>query len=218
MTSIFPGGNALKAADITNKQQNKSAEMVDKISVGKRVTNGADDAANLFNINNLQAKALSIDAGLRNATDIMSTAQLADKAYDSIASILQRAHQVAIQSTNSIYSDADRIALNNEIQNLINEIDNISNGTKFSKNSLLNGIINQVDTNLGSNRNGSVSMDINEINSSTLGVYQHTTKNYSNSLNIETFNGTDQNSYLYENVTSNSLRALELGRKNSFRW
>ena len=213
MTSIFPDGNAFKAANITNTQQSESAEMVDKISAGKRVTNGADDAANLFNINNLQAKALSIKAALRNATDLMSTAQLADKAYNSIGSILQRANQVAIQATNSIYSDADRVSLNTEIQNLINEVDNISNGTKFSDNSVLNGTINQIDTSLGSNRNGSVSMDINEISSSTLGVYQHTTKNYSNSLNIETFNGTDQNSFLYKNITLNSLRALELGEK-----
>ena len=213
MTSIFPGGNALNAANITNKQQTESAKMVDKISVGKRVVNGADDAANLFNINNLHAKALSFNAGLRNATDLMSTAQLADKAYENIASILQRANQVTIQATNSIYSDADRIALNTEIQNLINEVDNISNGTKFSSNHVLNGTINQIDTSLGSNRNGSISMDINKINSTTLGVYKHTTKNYSNSLNIETFNGTDQNSFLYENVTSNSLRSLDLGQK-----
>ena len=213
MTSIFPGGNAFKAVDITNKQQNESAEMVNKISVGKRVTNGADDAANLFNINNLQAKALSIQAGLRNASDLMSTAQLADKAYDSIASILQRANQVTIQATNSIYSDADRIALNTEIQNLINEVDNISNGTKFSHNSVLNGTINQIDTSLGSSRNGSITMDINQINSTTLGMYQHSTKNYSNSLQIETFNGTNQNSFNYENVTSNSLRSLDLGQK-----
>ena len=213
MTSIFPGGNAFKAADITSKQQNESAELVNKISVGKRVTNGADDAANLFNINNLQAKTLSLQAGLRNASDLLSTAQLADKAYDSIASILQRANQVTIQATNSIYSDADRIALNTEIQNLINEVDNISNGTKFSHNSVLNGTINQIDTSLGSSRNGSITMDINQINSTTLGMYQHSTKNYSNSLQIETFNGTNQNSFNYENVTSNSLRSLDLGQK-----
>ena len=179
MTSIFPGGNALNAANLINKQQTESAKMVDKISVGKRVVNGADDAANLFNINNLHAKALSFNAGLRNATDLMSTAQLADKAYENIASILQRANQVTIQATNSIYSDADRIALNTEIQNLINEVDNISNGTKFSSKHVLNGTINQIDTSLGSNRNGSISMDINKINSNTLGVYKHTTKNLS---------------------------------------
>ena len=55
MTSIFPSGSAFKAANLTNTQQNESAELMQKISVGKRVTNGADDAANLYNINNLQA-------------------------------------------------------------------------------------------------------------------------------------------------------------------
>ena len=211
MTSIFPGGNAFKAADITNKQQNQSAEMMEKISVGKRVTNGADDAANLFNINNLQAKVLSTKASIRNVTDLMSAAQIADQTYGNITGILQRANEIAVQATNSIYKDADRLALNNEIQNLINEVDNISNGVTFAGNSLINGINKQIDTSFGSTRNGSVSMDINQINSSTLGVYEHTTKNYSNSLKIETFNGTDHDNFLYEDVTSNSLRALELG-------
>ena len=72
MTSIFPSGNAFKAVDITNKQQNQSAEMMEKISVGKWVTNGADDSANLFNINNLQANVLSTKASIRNVTDLMS--------------------------------------------------------------------------------------------------------------------------------------------------
>ena len=211
MTSIFPGGNAFKAADITNKQHNQSAEMMEKISVGKRVTNGADDAANLFNINNLQANVLSTKASIRNVTDLMSAAQIADKTYGNITGILQRANEIAVQATNSIYKDADRLALNNEIQNLINEVDNISNGVTFASNSLINGINKHIDTSFGSTRNGSVSMDINQINSSTLGVYEHTTKNYSNSLKIETFNGTDHDNFLYEDVTSNSLRALDLG-------
>ena len=37
MTSIFPGGNALKASNITNKQQNESAELMEKISKGKMI-------------------------------------------------------------------------------------------------------------------------------------------------------------------------------------
>ena len=213
MTSIFPGGNALKAANITSKNHNEAAELVDKLSIGKRISKGSDDAANLYNVNNLQANVLSVKAAIRNATDLMSTAQLADKAYNSINDILQRANEIAVQATNSIYSDADRIALNTEVQNLVNEVDNISNGVRFSDNSLLNGVNKQIDTELGSERTGSISLDINQINSSTLGVYEHTTKNYSNSLQIETFNGTEQNSFKYENVTSNSLRALDLGQQ-----
>ena len=210
MTSIFPGGNALKAANITSKNHNEAAELVDKLSIGKRISKGSDDAANLYNVNNLQANVLSVKAAIRNATDLMSTAQLANKAYNSINDILQRANEIAVQATNSIYSDVDRIALNTEVQNLVNEVDNISNGVRFSDNSLLNGVNKQIDTELGSERTGSISLDINQINSSTLGVYEHTTKNYSNSLQIETFNGTEQNSFKYENVTSNSLRALYL--------
>ena len=213
MTSIFPGGNALKAANITSKNHNEAAELVDKLSIGKRISKGSDDAANLYNVNNLQANVLSVKAAIRNATDLMSTAQLANKAYNSINDILQRANEIAVQATNSIYSDADRIALNTEVQNLVNEVDNISNGVRFSDNSLLNGVNKQIDTELGSERTGSISLDINQINSSTLGVYEHTTKNYSNSLQIETFNGTEQNSFKYENVTSNSLRALDLGQE-----
>ena len=54
MTSIFPGGNALNATNITNKQQNQSAELMEKISNGKRLITGADDAGNVNKVNNLK--------------------------------------------------------------------------------------------------------------------------------------------------------------------
>ena len=50
MTSIFPGGNALNAANITSQQQNQSAELVEKISNGKRLITGADDAGNILSL------------------------------------------------------------------------------------------------------------------------------------------------------------------------
>ena len=74
MTSIFPGGNALKASNITNKQQNESAELMEKISNGKRLVTGADDAGNIYRVNNLKAKVLSTKAAIRSVTDMMSMA------------------------------------------------------------------------------------------------------------------------------------------------
>ena len=126
MTSIFPGGNALNAANITNKQQNQSAELMEKISNGKRLMTGADDAGNINKVNNLKAKVLSTKAAIRSVTDIMSMAQLGDQGYKNINKMLLRANELALQSTNKIYKDADRISLNKEIQNIINEIDNIA--------------------------------------------------------------------------------------------
>ena len=51
MTSIFPGGNALNAANITKKQQDQSAVLMEKISNGKRLITGADDAGNINKVN-----------------------------------------------------------------------------------------------------------------------------------------------------------------------
>ena len=102
MTSIFPGGNALKASNITNKQQNESAELMEKISNGKRLTTGADDAGNIYKVNNLKAKVLSTKAAIRSVTDIMSMAQLADTGYNNINNMLLRANELALQSTNKI--------------------------------------------------------------------------------------------------------------------
>ena len=91
MTSIFSGGNALKAANITNQQQNQSAELVEKISNGKRLVTGADDAGNINKVNNLKAKVLSTKAAIRSVTDMMSMAQLADQGYNNINEKLLRA-------------------------------------------------------------------------------------------------------------------------------
>ena len=115
MTSIFPGGNALNAANITKKQQDQSAVLMEKISNGKRLITGADDAGNINKVNNLKAKVLSTKAAIRSITDIMSMAQLADQGYNNINKMLLRANELALQSTNKIYKDADRIAYNNEI-------------------------------------------------------------------------------------------------------
>ena len=163
MTSIFPGGNALNAANITNKQQNQSAELMEKISNGKRLITGADDAGNMHKVNNLKAKVLSTKAAIRSVTDIMSMAQLADQGYKNINKMLLRANELALQSTNKIYKDADRIALNNEIQNIIDEIDNIANGISLNDATLINSSIKQIHSDMGTGRNGEISLDLSNI-------------------------------------------------------
>ena len=97
MTSIFPGGNALSAASITKKHQNQSAELMEKISNGKRLITGADDAGNINKVNNLKAKVLSTKAAIRGVTDMMSLAQLADQGYNKINNMLLRAKLVDLQ-------------------------------------------------------------------------------------------------------------------------
>ena len=212
MTSIFPGGNALNAANITNKQQNQSAELMEKISNGKRLITGADDAGNINKVNNLKAKVLSTKAAIRSVTDMMSMAQLADQGYKNINKMLLRANELALQSTNKIYKDADRIALNNEIQNIIHEIDNIANGIGFNDATLINSSIKQIKADMGTGRTGEISFDLSNINTKNVGLYSQSSLNFSSDLSIDTFDGTDQENFTYKNVSTNSSRLIDLGK------
>ena len=211
MTSIFPGGNALKATNITNKQQNQSAEIMEKISNGKRLITGADDAGNINKVNNLKAKVLSTKAAIRGVTDMMSLAQLADQGYDNINTMLLRANELALQSTNKIYKDADRTAFNNEIQSVINEIDNITDGIGFNDTSLINSSVKQINSDMGTGRAGEISLDLSSINTKSIGLYSQSSLNFSSNLNIDTFDGTDQEDFLYKDVSTNSSRLIDLG-------
>ena len=211
MTSIFPGGNALKASNITNKQQNESAELMEKISKGKRLVTGADDAGNIYRVNNLKAQVLSTKAAIRSVTDMMSMAQLADQGYNNINSMLLRANELALQSTNKVYKDADRIAFNNELQNILNEIDNIANGIGFNDTSLINSSVKQINSDVGTGRAGEISLDLSKIDTGSIGLYSQSSLNFSTDLSIDTFDGTDQENFLYKDVSTNSRRLIDLG-------
>ncbi len=211
MTSIFPGGNALNAINITKKQQNQSADSMGKISNGKRLITGADDAGNIAKVNNLKAKVLSAKAAIRSVTDMMSMAQLADQGYKNINKMLLRANELALKSTNKIYIDADRISPNNEIQNIINEIDNIANGIGFNDTSLINSSIKQINADMGTDRTGEISLDLSNINTKNLGLYSQSSLKFSTDLSIDTFDGTDNDNFIYRDVSTNSNRFIDLG-------
>ncbi len=211
MTSIFPGGNALNAANITKKKQNQSAELMERISNGKRLITGADDAGNINKVNNLKAKVLSTKAAIRSVTDMMSMAQMADQGYNNINKMLLRANELAVQSTNKIYKDADRIAYNNEIQNIIDEIDNIANGISFNDVTLINSSIKQIHSDMGTGRTDKISLDLSNIDTKHIGLYSQSSLNFSTDLSIDTFDGTDQENFTYKDVSSTSSRLIKLG-------
>ncbi len=211
MTSIFPGGNALNAANIKNKQQNQSAELMEKISNGKRLITGADDAGNINKVNNMKAKVLSTKAAIRSVTDMMSMSQLADQGYNNINKMLLRANELVLQSTNKIYKDGDRIALNNEVQNIINEIDNIANGIGFNDTRLIDSSIKQINTSIGTERADEIFLDLSNINTKNLGLYSQSSLKFSTDLSIDTFNGTDNENFIYKDVSINSSRSIDLG-------
>ena len=194
MTSIFPGGNALNAANITNKSNSEASESIEKLSSGKRINTGADDAEDLFKLNNIKAKILSNKSAIRNATDLMSMAQLAESSFGNINNMLLKANELSLQSTNKVYKNADRQALNNEIMSLLGEIDNIAYGVAFNEKSLITNS-EHIEASTGIQKSGDVALNINKIETKNIGLYSQSTRSFSTDLNIETFNGTDKKNF-----------------------
>ena len=80
----------------------------ERLSSGKRINTAADDAAGLSISNRMTSQIRGLDQAVRNANDGISLIQTAEGALDESTNILQRMRELAVQSSNGIYSDSDR--------------------------------------------------------------------------------------------------------------
>jgi len=115
---------------------NKSME---KLSSGLRINRAADDAAGLAISEGLKSDIRALGQASRNAADGISMVQTAEGALDEVSNILLRLRELAEQSLNGTLTDVERGYLNDEYQDLLAEIDRISNSADFNGRKLLDG-------------------------------------------------------------------------------
>lgn len=142
----------------------------ERLASGKRINTAADDAAGLSISNRMTSQIRGLDQAIRNANDGISLIQTAEGALDESTNILQRMRELAVQSSNGIYSDADRATLDAEVQQLVAELDRISETTSFNGEKILDGSQGSIDLQVGSERAETISFEIGAVNSSTLGL------------------------------------------------
>ena len=109
-----------------------------RLSSGLRISTGADDAAGLGISERMRAQIRSYEQAGRNAQDGVSLAQTAEGALNEVNGNLVRMRELAIQAANGTLNPGDRLALDNEFQQIIEEIDRIAETTDFNGLSLLN--------------------------------------------------------------------------------
>lgn len=128
--------NANRMLGITTGQQSKSTE---KLSSGYRINRAADDAAGLTISEKMRKQIRGLSQASTNAEDGISAVQTAEGALTEVHSMLQRMNELAIQAANGTMSDDDRQAVQSEIDQLVTEIDRVSETTKFNEIYLLKG-------------------------------------------------------------------------------
>ncbi|MDQ0159653.1 flagellin N-terminal helical domain-containing protein [Alkalibacillus salilacus] len=135
-----------------NQDQQQSA--MEKLSSGLRINKAGDDAAGLAISEKMRGQINGLDQASRNAQDGISMIQTAEGALDESHSILQRMRELSVQSANDTNVDADREELQNEMDQLSEELNRISDNTEFNTQNLLDGSMEgtfQIGANEGQN-------------------------------------------------------------------
>ncbi len=114
---------------INNQNLQKASE---RLSSGYRINRAADDAAGLTISEKMRWQIRGLRRASRNIEEGTSLLQVADGALNEVHAILQRMNELSVQAANDTNTDADREAIQDEIDALKSEINRISTDTTFN--------------------------------------------------------------------------------------
>ncbi|MGO1462829.1 MAG: flagellin N-terminal helical domain-containing protein [Marinobacter sp.] len=134
---------SLNAQRNLNASQGQANVALERLSSGLRINSAKDDAAGLAISTRFESQITGLNVAQRNANDGISLAQTAEGALDEVTSNLQRIRELAVQSANATNSTSDRKALNQEVQQRIEEINRIAGQTSFNGLKVLDGTFGQ---------------------------------------------------------------------------
>ena len=123
---------SLNAQRNLNSSQGDFNTALQRLSSGLRINSAKDDAAGLAISERMTTQIRGLNQAARNANDGISLAQTAEGALAEVTNNLQRIRELAVQSANATNSVNDRLALDAEVQTLIEEIDRVAADTTFN--------------------------------------------------------------------------------------
>lgn len=123
---------ALNTARILRRSTGTLNQSLERLSSGLRINRAADDAAGLAIAEGFNSVVRGTQVAQRNAQDGISLVQTAEGALEVTTNILQRIRELAVQSANGTNSSQNRIDLNAEVIQLIEQIDDIATNTEFN--------------------------------------------------------------------------------------
>jgi len=121
---------------MTGGMQAKSSQ---RLSSGFRINSAADDAAGLGISETMRAQIRGLDQASRNAQDGISLIQTAEGALSTVNEMVTRIRELVVQSGNDTNTDDDRGRIQDEIDQLTQEITEVSVRTEFNTMNLLGG-------------------------------------------------------------------------------
>ncbi|MFG6358652.1 MAG: flagellin [Acetatifactor sp.] len=162
--------NSNRMLGLTASTQSKSTE---KLSSGYKINRAADDAAGLAISEKMRRQVRGLTQASTNAQDGISCVQTAEGALNEVHDMLQRMNELAVKAANGTNQSSDDLQyIQKEINNLVSEIDRVSNTSTFNERKLLTGSFSGVTLQVGAenNSNDTITMNISAMSASGLGI------------------------------------------------
>ena len=112
---------------------------LEKVSSGFRINRASDDASGLAVSEKMRSQIRGLIRAEKNAEDGISLIQTAEGYLQESQDIIQRIRELAVQASNGVYSSEDRMYIQVEVSQLIDEIDRIASHAQFNGMNLLTG-------------------------------------------------------------------------------
>jgi flagellin len=112
---------------------------IEKLSSGMKVNKAGDDASGLAVSEKLRSQIRGLNQAERNIENAISFIQTTEGYLQETQDVLHRIRELAVQSSNGIYSDFDRMQIQVEVSQLIDEVNRVADHAEFNRMPILKG-------------------------------------------------------------------------------
>jgi flagellin len=120
-------------------QTSEVGKNIEKLSSGMRINRAGDDASGLAVSEKLRSQIRGLNQAQRNIQNGVSFIQTAEGYLQETQDILHRVRELAVQSANGIYTEEDRMQIQVEVSQLVDEVNRIASHAQFNGMNMLTG-------------------------------------------------------------------------------
>lgn len=172
--------SAMFADRALRETNDATAKNMEKLSSGLAINRAGDDASGLAVSEKMRSQIRGLERASKNAQDGISFIQTTEGYLQESQDIIQRLRELAVQASNGVYTAEDRMQIQVEVSQLVDEIDRIASHAQFNGLNLLTGrfardngqnsVTGSMWFHIGSNMDQRVQIYIGTMTSKALGV------------------------------------------------
>lgn len=148
---------------------------IEKLSSGLRINRAGQDASGLAVSEKMRSQIRGLNQASKNVQNGVSFIQTTEGYLQETTDILQRIRELAVQASNGVYSDEDRMQIQVEVSQLVAEVDRIASSAQFNGYNMLTGRFaketdNSITFQVGANVDQNIKINIASATAESLGL------------------------------------------------